>query len=500
MRKKLLAGLLAIFVVASGFAPIAAAAGGGLNYDDGEAPNPYYSADTTISEYRVSDGGDLVYQNDNSEWTELEGELNRSTDVDDLGTGHVNVWSFYATDIDDSALGEFPRNDDESENEVSALDASEWSTTGASVSDVNTAPGVDAVEFSASASGDQATYNNWSSGGAFVTTDAEKRFLQLAYDVNDASGASEVTVTVHDATDGDTVVVKAYDADGQTSSDDVGANSTGDGKVLQKQLGTLTASGGDGNLDEVGKIVVSADGAANVDFAGIDAESTSKWNFGTEWVETDDDDEFEKETVYEATGEITIYDVASMGSGFDDAEIHDVTIPTHVPAELQADADISADFGDAESFPSFDSVLDVRYRMELPNQFDLSYSNTELRLDQSWDESRFATAEYAEAVGESTDLEDVEDDEFTSFSGSLASEGNEVVVDETVGAGDDNVVHFELKLTGDEASAMQATGGGGGAGIFGGGSGGGIIGFFTSLPGMIIGGIGTLFGISRLRG
>lgn len=500
MRKKLLAGLLALFVVASGVAPMAAAAGGGLNYDDGKAPGPYYDIDPlTISEYRVSDGGSLMYQADDGDFTSFPGMVNDSEAHDDLGTGHVNEWQFFATDIDAAAFGEFPRNDNEDgDNDASALDASEWSTTGASVSDTNTAQSVGAVEFDASAAGDQMTYNNWSSGGAFVTADAEKRYLQLAYDVESAS-ASTINVTVHDATDGDTVVVDIYDANGDASTDRVGANSTGDGKLYQQQLGGLTASGGDGTLDEIGKIVVAADGAANVDFAAIDAGSTSTWLLGAEYHDDDDDDELESSDITEATGELAIYDPSTMGSAFDDASVRDMDVPVWATASMYADANIDAEFTDADSFPSFDTVLDVTYRLELPDAFDLSYSNVELRQDQKWDETRFATAEYAEATGENTDVEDLEDSDYSSFDSSLGGVDNEATIDGTVSPGDDNVVHLELKLTSGEASAMQATTGGGGAGILGGGSGGGIVDSILSIPGMIVSGLAALLGL-RARG
>jgi hypothetical protein len=495
MRRHAVALLLAATIALSVVAP-AAAVGGSLVYGDtGKAPSPYASADLTISEKRVSDGDSLLYQNDNSEWAEFPGELNTSDDVADLGTDYVNPWSFHATDIDDSQFGEFPRKDTESNNSASAFDASEYTTgANATVTDVTTAPNVDAVEVSfADTTGgpddNTATYGNFS-----VTSDAEKRHFAMAYDIVSAGGASTITATVHDATDGDTVTVELYNSVGDTSTDDTFATTTGDGKLGQVQLGAVGASGGDGSLDEIGKVVYNADGSAEIEASLIDLERTSKYNLGTERVDTDSDDDFETNTVYSATGEINIRSIESMGSSFDDASIRDVTVPVHAPASLQADADVDAQFDDAEQYPSFDSVLNVTYRMELPDQFDLSYANVELRLDQNWNNGRFVTAEYAEAVGDSTDLRDVSDSSYSSFSGSLGSAGTSVTIDSTVSPGDDNVVHLELKLTGDEANAMQtSTGSSGGGAIFGGGSG-GPVDFILSVPGIIVSSIAAFVG------
>lgn len=483
------AAVLAVFLVlASSIALPVAAAGGSLNWS-ADGPDVYADANLKISDYRVSDGGDVVYQNDNGDFVEFVGELNQSENTDQLGTGHVNAYQFFVTDVMDTQFGEFPRKGDESDNSASALDNSEYSTSGTAVSDVTTAPNVDAVQFDFSSAGDSATYSNFS-----VTSDAEKRYLTVAFDIVDASGAGEINLTVHDATDGDTAVLHLYDADGQTSSTNVVANSTGDGKLGQVQLGSLTVSGGDGSIQEIGQYTVSADGAATVEASLIDMEKTSKYAFGTEYTDSDDDDEFETETVYSATGEIGVWSIDSMGSWADDARIKDLTVPVTVPASAVTDDSVSASFSDADQYPSFDRMLNLYVGIQLPSGFDLSYSNVELRLKQKgFGDVRYVTAEYAEGVDESTAF-----DEISSFSPiSLGSAGSETVIDDTVQPGDRNVIHLKVKLTGDEASALQSSGGG--SGFFGGG-GGGLVDTIVGIPQGIAATVLGLFGAKRRWG
>lgn len=492
MRKQLFAGLLALLVVASGLAPMAAAAGGGLNYADGDAPNPTLHADTTVDSYDVAWGDSLQYENDGGDVESLPAELNRSTDPDQLGNGTVNPFAFKTTDIEFADAGEFPRNDDESDgNGASALDASEYTTSGASVSDTTTAPGVDAFQFQASTSGDSATYDNFS-----VSSDAEKRYVQVFYDIPSASGASSVTMTIKDATDGDTAVVELYNSSASdTDADDVGAISTGEGKGLQVQVGQLDVSGGDGTMDEIGSYTISADGSATVETSAINLEKTGEWNLGTENVDTDtDDDDLETEDVTEATGEIRIDSLSTMGATFDDATIKGLTFPAEFNAEQAPDDDVMAMFESDNAYPNWDSLGDIYYRLELPSAYDLSYANTQLRADQNWPETRYATVQYQEDAGD-TDFEDI--DSWTEVTSNFDSEGDSVTVDNTVSADTEYAINVQLKLTSDEASAMQATSGGG-AGIFG-GSGGGPIDTLLSIPGAIATAIAGFLGL-RMRG
>lgn len=487
MRRKLFAGLLAALVMVSMVATPAAAA---LAFGDSGAPNPYIDADTTIESYEASWGDDLQYEDDSGEVTSLPATVNSSEDVDDLGSGTVNPYEFTVTDIDFSDAGEFPRKSDEEENSASALDASEWEDSGATTSDVNTAPGVDAVEFDASADGDSASYSNFS-----VTSDAEKRYLQVFYDVESAD-ASEVTLTINDATDGDTVEVKLYDADGNTSDDAVGASSTGEGKAMQVQVGELSASGGDGTIDEIGSIdVAAAGGAADVDISALNVEKTSKWKIGEQYVETDDGDDLETETVYETTGPVSVNSMDTLGGAFDDATIMGVIVPVHYQASDLSDSDMSSAFEETSSYPGFGFLADIYYKLELPGAYDLSHSNAELKTTTQWPGERYVTVETKEDAGD-TEFADIEN--WNDQTGTHDSQDKDITLDSTIQSDTEYALHYELKLTDGEADSMQqATNGGGAGGLFSTG-GGGIIGFLTSIPGIALSAIGGFFGGRKL--
>jgi len=476
MRGKLL-GALTLFAVAMLVAQPVVALGGGLNYDDGSAPNPEIEADTTVENYQVGWGDDVRYEDDSGSVTDLPATVNTSTDPDALGNGSVNPYTYTVTDVKFSAAGEFPRKS-EGDNAASALDSSEWTTSGASVSDTSTAPGVNALSFTASAAGDSATYSNFT-----VSSDAEKRYFQAFYDVTDASGASEITATVHDATDGDTATVYLYDADGNTADDAVGANSTGEGKAIQVQVGSLAASGGDSTINEIGQVVVNADGAGSVDISALNVEKTGTWTLGTEYVNSDtDDDDLETNTVTEATGPISVNSVTSLGETFRNGRIKGLSFRATYSADQLADENVNATFAQDNAYPQWDSVLTGYYRLELPSAYDLSYSNAELQMQQQWAETRYLSVEVSEGASDSTDMSDVSS--WTSLTSSFTSEGQTVLMDSSVTSGDNYDVKVRLKLTGDEASAMQS---GGGAGILGGGGGsGGIVDTLVGIPGAII--------------
>ncbi|RLM53730.1 hypothetical protein DVK02_12865 [Halobellus sp. Atlit-31R] len=485
MRKQIFAGLLAMLVVASGFAPMAAAAGGGLNYADGKAPNASIDADVTVDAYEVSWADSLRYENDNGEAESLPAELNRSTEPDELGNGTVNPFTYTVTDVDFSDAGEFPREGEE-DNAASALDASEWTTaSGASVNDSTTAPGVDAVQYTASMAGQTATYSNFS-----ITSDAEKRYLQAFYDVS-SSGANQVDLVIHDATDGDTANVKLLNT-GASNADanDVGATTTGEGKAIQVQIGQLEATGGDNSIDEIGKVVIFSDGAATVDLSALNLEKTGKWKLGTRNVDTDtDDDDLETEDVYQATGPISIDSISTMGAAFDDATIMGVTFPAEFDAANVADADVEASFESDNAYPNWDVVGDITYRLELPSAYDLSYANTELSQTTQWPGTRYATVEYAEGVDEDTEFSEI--DSWTDLTASYDAQDKAVAIDDTVSVDTGYVLHFELKLTNDEAGAMQSTAGGGaGPMASSGGFFGGLISWLWGLPGVVLGALG----------
>ena len=499
MKKKLKTLAVVLFALAIvGSSTVAA-----LNFS-ADAPNPTAKVDSvTVSAYDVKWGDSLTFENDSGSVLALPATLNSSTDVDDLGKGTVNPFSLVATNIEEKDFGEFPRTGDTTEdpdkddNTASALDASEWTKSGAAsskltVSDTETAQNVEAVRFDADSmtSGDvaTATYQNWTSE---LDSDESKRYLQVAADVDQLASSAEVQIKVVDES-GDYKQLVLNTSETQSSSG-VLANATGDGHVSQVQLGELTTFGG-GSWDNIEKVEVTVvDGDADVSISMLNAGKMSRYKFGTKYVDNDDDDDLEKKEIYEPHGTYSIYSVETLDSEFDGATIHGLSFPAHFSAEDLEDSNIKTEWQDGKDagYPNWDKFATFFYRLELPSAYDLSYSGVELVQETQWPGDRYVSVQYAEGVSEDTDFEDIEDNQWASKTSSYDAKGKNVTVDSTIAPGDDLVFKFEMVFTGDEASNLQTAGGGGDGGAMGSG--------FSNIP--LIGGlIVVLLGIVRKFG
>lgn len=458
LSRGLFAALIASMVLMSAVAPIAMAAQ--VNHEAGAAPQAGISTDVTVAVHDRANMSALEYENNSGAVEKLPATLNSSDDVDDLGTGHVNSYALTATDIEFDDAGEFPRKS-EGDNAASALDASEWTTDtsgtagSASVSDVTTAPSVEAVELSTSSqtSGDVAvfTYSNFS-----ITSDIEKRYLQVAADVDTLDSGASVEMRAYDS-DGDYVNITAADPSASEGSATVLANGTGEGDVLQEQVGQLTIQGsGDGTMGEIENLTVRTEDAdATLQFAMLNAEKTGEYTFGEKNVDTDDEDDLETETITEPHGQFRVNDLGAMGSAFDQATIHGLTMPVTFTVSELPDEDVNASYTKASSYPAFEFMFESYYRIQLPSAYDLSYANAELADTVSVPSGRYETVEYSEGVGD-TDFSDI--DSWTSVADQYSSEGDDVTLDDTIQPGQEIAIHYQYPVTDDEKSALEATG------------------------------------------
>lgn len=477
-RRAFLVGLVAVMLLA---VPAAAA----LNFGGGGAPNPTIAGDVTKDTHQL-DWDATQYEADDGSVTSLPATVNSSAD---------NPFFFTATDINFTDAGAFPVNKDG----VSALDASEWTTDASAggsvtVSDVSTAPDVDALRVSTSSqtSGDSvsATFGNFS-----ITSDAEKRYVQIAADVNTLDSAAVAELRLNDA-DGDYVAIDLANASAEQSDATVLANQTGEGHVIQEQIGGLTVEGsGDGTLSEIqnGEVVVN-DGNAEVDVSALNAQKMGEWQFGAERVDNDGDDELETVDISEPHGQYSVHSLGSLGAAFDSATINDLTVPMLFEAEQLPSDDVMTNWTATTSYPAFDQIGEIHYRMDVPDAYDLSYSGLSLDQKTNWPSERYAAVEYKEGVGD-TDFGDIEN--WDSKTSSFDAQDKTVEIDGTIQPGTESALHYELKLTDGEADEMQSSGG---AGVMGGNQGGGFVGWLIGLPGVVLSAIGGALGIRRLQG
>ncbi|VTT86104.1 S-layer domain protein [Halorubrum sp. DM2] len=483
LKRSGFAALIALTMLLSVVATPVAAAGDIGWGDDAKTPNPTIEADVTVDEWDNSEfSSALEYYDDAGDAATLPASVNESND---------NPVTLTATDIDFDERNEFPRNDDEDgENSASALDDSEWTVSGATVSSTTTAPGVDALNYAGTATSDSATYSN------FSVADGEKSYITLAADINSATGTP--TLQLVDG-DGDYVEVTLYDATATASDDNVLANSTGEGKVLQHQVGDLTVQGsGDGTFGSAEEITISGD--IDADVSVLDAERTRELTFGERLADTDDDDELETVTITEPRGAYSVTGMDTLDAVMSDATIFGITVDAEFEAaDLRDDADVSAEFSSSNDYPQWDQFGELAFRLELPTAFDLSYSDTELVDEPSLPSERYKNVEVAEDTGD-TEFSEIES--YTSVTSSYDG-SEEISLDATVSTDTSYVVAYDVVLTNGEVSAIQSAADGGGAAIMSSNGGGflaGIWGFVTKPFGAIVSAISGIGLFSLFRG
>jgi len=466
--------MAAVLISSTVAMPVMAAGGVGWS-DDAKTPNPEIATEVTVDEWDGSDFSTaLEYYDDSGDAATLPASLNDSND---------NPVTLSATAIDFEDRNEFPRTDDEEDNSASALDADEWTESGATVSDSSTHAGVDALNFAGAASGDSATYSN------FSVEDGEKTYLTLAADINDASGTPTVTLTDDD---GDQINVTLYDSTANADDDDVVANETGDGMVFQHQLGDLDVGGsGDGSFDTTEEITVEGD--VDADISVLDAERTRELTFGEREYENDDGD-METEEITEPRGDYSVTGMDTLDDVMSDATVNDVTSDAVFQAsDLQDDEDVNAEFGESSDYPQWDQLGEIDYRLTLPTAFDVDYASPELRDEPTLPSERYKEVDVAEDTGDD-DFEDIEGDSVSSsYDGS-----DEITLDSTVSTDTNYVISYQIVLTDGEVDTIQNAVDAGGAAVMD-SSDGGIWGFLTSIPGIITSAIAGL-GLARIFG
>lgn len=487
MRARVTAALLATLLVASGIG--AAANVGGVAWDSGPAPNlqDEYTVTKAVHDmdWGASNADARKYEGNDGEVQTIEARVNESAD---------NPYASIPTDWNVTDWSAFPH----AKSDVSALESSEWSTDASgsagsiSTSDVETAPGVDAVKISTSGqtSGDiaKATFSNFS-----VTSDEAKRHLFVALDVKSIDSGATVEFDVVDA-NGD--VKTAVIDTSRSSGEDFVTNASGEGIVYQHPLGELStdSTNGDGNFNDIEKIVVEVhDADADVEIAGLNVEKMSMYDLGSERKDTDGDDELEDVEHLETKtgGALQLASLDSLGDTFSSAELHDLSISMIGTPEEAGAEDVSVELEKTDKYPGYHGVATIYVRMSLADAYDLSYSGAERTDEQSVTSDRVISVEYAEGVSDDTEFSEIEDATFTDKSSLYGSEGTNVTVDDTLQVGSNDVVKYTLKLDKSQYNAIQSSGGAFGGGAKGGG--------LSNLP--VIGGIVVaLLGVLRKFG
>lgn len=436
--RALAAALVAVLIVSAGMV-------GGVSAQTVEEPN--YSSDMVGDQFIDEDRLDIAAWNasemdsvkmaydDAGEAQPLPIEFNDSEDA----SANQIAYALDNVEVDD--FGIFPRKDVETDNEASALDASEWTTDESStagsgtVSDVTTAAGVDAVEIATSSqtAGDTfvASYSNFS-----IDTDAPKRVAMIGVNVDVLETDTEATIAFVDS-DGDTKEL-LINSSLSAGADDVIANQTGDGYFTQEKLADLPTEGsGDGTLDGIEHMNVTVtDGNVDADVFMSDVEKKGEITLGEEKVDTDDDDELETETFSEVItpGEIEVHSIDSLPPMFDDAIIHDLgLLEVQWTSSAREATHNRVTYSDAEAYGGYETQGEYYTRLEIYSWIDLTHHNPVLKAEQPLVTERYKRFAYVEDAGDDTDFDELES--FTDVVGSLQGEGETFTVDDSIQPG-----------------------------------------------------------------
>jgi hypothetical protein len=408
---------------------------GGLNWDSDYVPDPYFAATLEKAKHRATWGTDdaalMAYENDNGNRDDLGGDVDREDSE--------NVLTFSADALEFPDASAFPRStqydadgDGDKEEDVTALDPTHWSTTGATNGSVSVSePNLDvspALEVSTSsvASGEtvKATLD-LSQFGAEVTEDAAKRYAQAVANTVSLESAARVEIAFIDGDGDEKVLVIDSSADG--SSADVVATATGNGQSVQQRFGDLsTVANGDGDWNGVVTVEVRVmDANATVQFTAFSAEKMSRWVFGS-YLQNEDTDDETRVKRYEPSGTVTAtgLDTFSDALQHEDAVYYGLEYPVEVPME-ESDLDYEFRFKEATDRVGYDSVLEARGKARLTKEFDLNWKSPALKEDVRIPGERFVSVETASGV-EDVAFEDIDDSSWTAHGSKYDSKGTTV--------------------------------------------------------------------------
>ncbi|WP_181691560.1 hypothetical protein [Natronomonas sp. LN261] len=490
--------------LAAGAAGIATAAGVGtvgaqeandgsaLNFDVDVTPNPRAAAGLSIAEAGV-EGSALEYVDDNGDEVSLSAVGGRIEERPTEGDPH-NPISFSANELTAPEFEAFPRGetydesgDGDAETDVSALDATHWSTTAAEASVSNYTP----------ASGGKGI--NFSTSGVASGSEAGIRFEDVETSSGELRKWLQVGMTV--VSNAGTMEFRVEDATGSTTTVVVGGSSpdwdpaTGEPSVFQVQLGDVASS-----IDTIAALeVVAVDGDAEADIFALNLDRESAWTFGEREV-TNSDDELETEQIEEPTGSISITSTETIGEEFSDGMIDGLSVDAEITAGGGPASDIEYELTEPGN-PAYDQRLTMIASIEIPTAFALSYESLSLEVENRLPD-QYSTVEVGDGYADPQGLDDYSDlslsDVTTDVDG--VEEGSAATVMSDPSVGNYAVVYIEADVTQGQLEEIES---GAVVGWLGGsgGSGGGMWSFLSG-PRAIIGGavVGAVGYISSKAG
>jgi len=403
----------------------------GVDWTSNYVQNPYIAEGTlTRARHRMKWGTDedslAFYEDDSGEKAELGGHVPRE-DTE-------NAITLRADKFDFSSAREFPRGetydgdgDGDADEDVSALDATHWTTTGATNGSVSVTDADLDVESALTVASDAVADGETvtaSFSDVSLSDAAAKRYLQFVVNVDTLTSGATVEVAIVDDDGDEKVVTASPGADTSTAS--VFAAATGDGIVLQQRLADLsTTANGDGSFDSIDSVEVRVlDADATVTFTALDVERKSRWTFGS-YLKNEDTDDEERVKRYEpGPGNFTVTGLDTLGDTLaaEGAVLHDVSQPFRYTL-AESTLDYKFRFVEATEYPGYDYVFEQRGKWSVPTAIDLTHSGLTMMDEVAVPPGRFKSVWTAAGV-EDTAFADLDDDtDKTYHGGAYDSEG-----------------------------------------------------------------------------
>ena len=500
------------FAVTVGAAAATAAGAGSVSaQEEGSVPNfsGEYTPIPKVVGTRISveehspEMGQLDYVDNDGNVKSLTEEFGAvlEPDPENDGEGH-NPVTFDASMIDSAEYTAFPRgvtrtNADDEEEDVSALDAQEWTTDESNTTgSITVSDAEDALSVSTAGqtSGDTATatFSNFT-----IDSGEQRKMLQLVLDVDTLESGAVVDVEVVDA--GGASVVSTIDPSADAAADATIATEQASGVVHQVEIGALS---GGADLDTLEEIVVSVSEAnAAVTLHGLNLELDTEWTFGTREVYDSENDEVTEESLLEPTGRTGIVSLTSLTNQFTDATIAGVEYDVELRSAEAPASNWEVEVTDVDR-GSYESRFKMVGGLELPGGlYEVEVAQPGTLVDEvRHPDDVYQTVEYAHDQPELPVLDDVEDISWTDATTVL--EGGdmeaEVTLSETVSAGDTIGLHYIITESEELVSSMVGSTGGGGGPALSSGDGGIMSNLWAWVAALGTGAIGA-FALVRRR-
>jgi len=472
-----------------------------IDFGNDFVQNPYFAEGTlTRAKHRAKWGLDrdalVYYEDNNGDKTALPGYV-PTEDTE-------NVVTLRADYVDAPALSVFPRDekydatgDGDAETDVTALDATHYTTADATNGTITVADADRAVSpalhvsTSGLAAGETvtATFDK-----VDIQSDAAKRIFAGIVSIAQLDSSVTVELVARDD-DGDEKIMKAV-AGGDTTQTDVFASAAGDGIVFGQRNADLTTDGsGDGNFDTISEfeVRISASGSAGdaaLTLTGLDIERKSLWKWGSYLKNEGTDDEKRVERT-RPSGEFTVTSLATLGDTFhgDDVVFHNVEQPMRYTL-AKSDEAFEYQFTEATQYQGYDYKFQIRGKQKVPQAIDLTHTALEWLDIVDIPTSRYTEVWTATGVGD-TDFADIADSSKTSHAGAYDAEAATVTLQASGSAGVTDAYGATVLVTEGEKSAIldTSTSGSGGAPPTASG------GMFSGILGWAAGGLAGLLAI-----